>query len=83
VGESLEDLRNCTRDQLPEVHREDGAPIDSRLSGYVVEVYLMRAAARRNECSGFTIDIAIPAEPSARQDCSASIVAMSPCWYRY
>jgi hypothetical protein len=28
---------------------------------YVVEVYLMRAAARRNESSSFSIDIAIPA----------------------
>ena len=28
---------------------------------YVIEVYLMRAAARRNEVSGFSIDIAIPA----------------------
>ena len=28
---------------------------------YVIEVYLMRAAARRNEASGFTLDIAIPA----------------------
>jgi hypothetical protein len=28
---------------------------------YVIEVYLMRPAARRNEVSGFSIDIAIPA----------------------
>ena len=28
---------------------------------YVVEVYLMRAAARRNETSGFTLHVAIPA----------------------
>ncbi|MCU0790540.1 MAG: SH3 domain-containing protein [Nitratireductor sp.] len=32
---------------------------------YVIEVYLMRAAARRNEVSGFSIDIAIPARGGA------------------
>lgn len=32
-------------------------PVTAR---YVIEVYLMRAAARRNEVSGFSIDIAIP-----------------------
>jgi hypothetical protein len=31
---------------------------------YVIEVYLMRAAARRNEESGYSIDIAIPASAS-------------------
>jgi hypothetical protein len=40
---------------------------------YVIEVYLMRAAARRNEVSDFAIDIAIPAggggsRPAAAED---------------
>lgn len=42
----------------------EGNRFNGRLPGtgrYVIEVYLMRAAARRNEASNFTVDIAIPA----------------------
>ena len=69
---------------LPPGSREalfNGSVEGNRFSGrlpatgrYVVEVYLMRAAARRNETSDFTLSIAIPAgggtsqRPPVRED---------------
>lgn len=60
---------------LPPGSREaifNGSAAGNRYSGtlpasgrYVVEVYLMRAAARRNESASFTLDIAIPATGAA------------------